>query len=209
MSDDCLLNLLDREVYAFIGGIKNHSVLGKIVDGTISVDGYVFCLQRLYALDSAVNRFPKVAEKRLAQSPLKTILKKRFHASAIEEENHEHYIQRDLRQLGAIAREDPDCYRMLNQILADNPERWLGIGYLLETTAARLFPEMYENLTKNNIIPENALTWLKLHATVDQEHAKYWRDTVNEAEEYLTSAEKESIAAAAGRIATFALSRYG
>lgn len=204
-----LLHLLDQEVERFRYGICHHPLLSKLIDGSVTMEQYIGILRQLYSLDATVNRLPLVAAKEDQPSKLAGLLAERYTRSYREETGHEAVISRDLRLLaaGSPAR-DPACDQFFRDLIAGHPERWLGIGYLLEVTAARLFGQVHQALIVAKQIPQQALNWLQLHAVVDLEHAVYWQQTIEQADPYLTLTEKRSIAAVARQVTEYVLSRY-
>ena len=123
-----------------------------------------------------------------------------------EEAGHEQWILEDLRACG----DDPEAARrappapatelmvayVYDYIARVNPAGMLGMVHVLEGTSSALATRAARSIAATLGLPPAAFSYLTSHGALDQEHVRFFEDTVNAA----TSEELEHVVHVAKRV---------
>jgi pyrroloquinoline quinone (PQQ) biosynthesis protein C len=181
-------HVVDATRQDFDTHIKSHPFVALVSNGSMTVGHYIAYLRELYHYVRHTSRMLALAAGRISDD--RPGLRRWFLEAAVEENGHEAFCVHDIRNLG----EDPSivlgspplpgAWALVAQeyymATYGNPVGILGVASVAETLGAKRGGVMADWLVKKYGFDPKTVTFLRAHATLDQQHSDDVQKAVNE-----------------------------
>lgn len=185
---DRFQQLVDATRVDYQEHILKNPLIAKLSSGEVTLDQYAVYLGETYHLVRHTSRTLALAASRLGEE--RRGLRRWFMEQSLEEDGHELFCLKDLRNLGL----DPEpvvnagpgagAWGLFTQnyymAAHGNPVGMLGVATATEGMGAELAGGMAQILVHRYQVPETAVTFLRSHAGFDQRHLEEARRAINE-----------------------------
>lgn len=171
----------------YVEHVLSNPLIAKLMAGQVSHDLYAAYLGQTYHLVRHTSRTLALAASRLPEE--QRGLRAWFLEQATEEDGHELFCVKDLKNLGLEpatvidAGPGPGAWGLFTQnyymAAQGNPVGMLGVATATEGMGAELAGGMAQVLVERYDVPEVAVTFLRSHAGFDKKHLEEARHAVN------------------------------
>ena len=168
--------------------ILKNPLIARLAGGEVTRDLYAAYLIETYHLVRHTSRTLALAASRLGEA--QRALRAWFIEQAMEEDGHELFCLKDLKNLGfdpgvaSAALPGPGAWGLFTQnyymAAHGNPVAMLGVATATEGMGAELAGGMAQLLVQRHGMPDNALTFLRSHAGFDRRHLEEARRAINQ-----------------------------